>query len=163
MTLDFDPDLDLRLNRVIRAPRAKVWAAWTEQADLARWWLPAPMRCRVERLDVVPGGAFVTSMSEDGTTFSAHLDACFVAVEPGERLVFTNGLDSRWRPANPEPVAMTAEISFGDHPDGTDYRVVVRHADATSRAHHDQLGFADGWGTVTAQLAAVAEAGEGSR
>jgi uncharacterized protein YndB with AHSA1/START domain len=163
MTLDIDPDLDLRIDRVIRAPRTRVWQAWTSPADLARWWLPAPTRCRVDSLDVVPGGAFVTAMSDDGVTFSPHLDACFVVVEPGERLVFTNALDSRWRPADPAPVAMVAEVTLADHPDGTDYRVVVRHADAGSRKHHEQLGFADGWGTVTAQLAAFAEAKDGHR
>ena len=112
MTLDLDPDLDLRIDRVIRAPRARVWRAWTDPLDLARWWLPAPTQCRVEHLDVVPGGAFVTSMSEDGIAFGPHLDACFVVVEPGERIVFTNALDSRWRPTNPAPVAMTAEITL---------------------------------------------------
>jgi uncharacterized protein YndB with AHSA1/START domain len=161
--IDLDPDLDLRLDRVMHAPRARVWKAWTDADDLARWWLPAPMHCRVEHLDVVPGGAFVTSMSDDGTTFRPHLDACFVVVEPGERIVFTNALDSRWRPAHPAPVAMTAEITFSDHPRGMHYHVLVRHADAASRTHHEQLGFADGWGTVTAQLAALAEAEDGHR
>ena len=140
-----DPELDLRIDRVIRAPRARVWKAWTDPLDLARWWLPAPTLCRVDRLDVVPGGAFVTSMSDDGVTFSPHVDACFVVVEPRER------------------VAMTAEITLGEHPQGTEYRVVVRHADADSRKRHEQLGFADGWGTVTAQLAFVAEAQEERR
>ena len=163
MIVDLDPELDLQIDRVIRAPRARVWHAWTDRLDLARWWLPAPMQCRVEQLDVVSGGAFVTSMSDDGIAFIPHLDACFVVVEPGERIVFTNALDSRWRPANPAPVAMTAEITFGDHAQGTDYRIVVRHADAASRLHHERLGFADGWGTVTAQLAAVAETREGQR
>lgn len=161
--IDLDPDLDLRIDRVIHAPRARVWTAWTDPLDLARWWLPAPTHCRVDHLDVVPGGAFVTSMSDDGATFGPHLDACFVVVEPGERIVFTNALDSRLRPANPVPVAMTAEITFSDHAQGTHYHVLVRHADAGSRTHHEQLGFADGWGTVTAQLATIAEAEDGRR
>ena len=164
MMLDLDPDLDLRIDRVIRAPRTRVWKAWTDPLDLARWWLPAPTHCRVERLDVVPGGAFVTSMSDDGIAFGPHLDACFVVVEPGERIVFTNALDSRWRPAEPAPVAMTAEITFGDHPRG--HRLPRRRPARRCRARgpsHEQLGFADGWGTVTAQLAAVAEAQEGHR
>lgn len=54
---------------------------------------------------------------------------------------------------------MTAEIVLRDHPDGTDYRVVVRHGDPAARERHADLGFADGWGTVTAQLARVAESG----
>lgn len=157
-TLTPEADLDLRIERIMAAPPAAVWAAWTDPAKLARWWLPAPTTCRVDRLEVVPGGGFVTSMSDDGATFSPHLDACFLVVEEGRRIVFTNALDSRWRPTAPQPVAMTAEITLADHPDGTDYRVLVRHGDAASRARHEQLGFADGWGTVTAQLAAIAEA-----
>lgn len=154
-----NPDLDLSLGRVIRAPRKRVWDAWTDPASLAQWWIPAPLRCRVEELDVRAGGAFVTRMSEDGDIFVPHLDACFLVVEDFERIVFTNALDSAWRPANPQPVAMTAEIVLRDHPDGTDYRVVVRHGDPAARERHADLGFADGWGTVTAQLARVAEGG----
>ncbi|MBM7493210.1 hypothetical protein JOD64_004432 [Micromonospora luteifusca] len=44
-----------------------------------------------------------------------------------------------------------------DHPDGTDYRVIVRHGDPAARDLHEKIGFADGWGSVTAQLAGVAE------
>jgi uncharacterized protein YndB with AHSA1/START domain len=157
MDRGIDPELDLALERVLGAPRASVWDAWTDPASLAAWWLPAPTRCRVERLDTVPGGAFVTSMSDDGIEFVPHLDACFLAVEVGERIVFTNAVDSRWRPAMPEPVTMTAEIIMRDHPEGTDYRVIVRHRDPAARARHQQLGFLDGWGTVTDQLARLVE------
>ena len=71
--------------------------------------------------------------------------------------MFTNAVDSRWRPAMPEPVSMTAEIVMRDHPDGTDYRVLVRHGDPAARDRHEELGFFDGWGTVTDQLASLAE------
>jgi uncharacterized protein YndB with AHSA1/START domain len=138
-----------------------VWDAWTDPGSLAAWWLPAPMQCRVERLDTLPGGAFVTSMSEDGTEFAPHLDACFLTIEAGARIVFTNAVDSAWRPDAPEPVSMTAEIMSCDHPDGTDYRVVVRHGDPASRARHDELGFYDGWGAVTEQLARLVESRHG--
>ncbi len=159
---DIDPELDLTLERVIRGPRTSVWQAWTDPASLAEWWLPAPTRCRVERLEPVPGGAFVTSMSDDGIEFSPHLDACFLAVEVGERIAFTNAVDSRWRPATPEPVTMTAEIVMRDHPEGTDYRVIVRHRDPAARARHQQLGFLEGWGTVTEQLAGLVERQDGA-
>jgi uncharacterized protein YndB with AHSA1/START domain len=60
------PDLDLGLERTIRAPRATVWRAWTDPSWLEQWWVPAPSRCRVDRLDLRPGGAFVTRLSDDG-------------------------------------------------------------------------------------------------
>ncbi|WP_433062070.1 SRPBCC domain-containing protein [Dactylosporangium sp. CS-033363] len=158
-----NPDLDIALNRVIRAPRKSVWSAWTDPDRLAQWWVPAPARALVDRLDVRPGGAFVTQFSEDGTTFAPHLDACFLVVDEFERIVWTNALDSSWRPASPAPVPMTAEITLLDHPDGTDYRVIVRHGDPAARARHEELGFHDGWGLVTAQLAALAEESAGNR
>ncbi|WFE45479.1 SRPBCC domain-containing protein [Verrucosispora sp. WMMD1129] len=154
------PDLDLTVERVIRAPRVTVWKAWTDQSRLAKWWVPAPALCRVDRLDVRPGGGFVTRLSDDGGEFVPHMDATFLVVDEYERIVFTNAVDSAWRPASPVPVAMTAEVTFNDHPDGTDYRVVVRHGDPAARARHQELGFADGWGSVTAQLAGFAESEE---
>lgn len=153
-----NPELDLSLERVIRAPRAVVWRAWTDPARLEKWWIPAPTVARVDKLELRPGGAFVTSMSDDGAEFAPHIDGIFLAVEDGVRLVFTNALDSSWRPAVPQPVAMTAEITLADHPDGTAYRVLVRHADPSARDHHEAIGFLEGWGSVTGQLAALAEA-----
>ena len=153
-----NPDLDLTVERIIRAPRAAVWSAWTEPSRFEKWWLPAPTLCRVERLEVRPAGALVTSMSDDGEKFVPHLDAIFLVVDELERIVFTNAIDSAWRPTDPAPVPMTAEITLSDHPDGTDYRVTVRHGDPAARAHHAELGFAEGWGTTTAQLARLAEA-----
>lgn len=153
-----NPELDLALSRVLPAPRPVIWRAWTDPASLAQWWLPQPARCRVDRLEVRPGGGFVTRISEDGAEFVPHLDACFLAVEELERIVFTNAVDSGWRPTTPQPVAMTADITLHDHPAGTEYRVIVRHADPAARARHEELGFADGWGVVLDQLAAHARA-----
>ncbi|GAA3242003.1 SRPBCC family protein [Pseudonocardia petroleophila] len=152
-----NPDLDLTLQRVIRAPRDAVWSAWTDPSRLEQWWIPAPTVCRVERLEVRPGGAFVTQMSEDGQRFDPHMEAVFLVVDDGERIVFTNAIDSAWRPALPAPVPMTAEITLGEHPDGTDYRILVRHGNPADRARHAELGFAEGWGSVAGQLAAFVE------
>ncbi|GAA5065121.1 SRPBCC domain-containing protein [Nocardia callitridis] len=152
-----DSDYDLTLQRVIRASASDIWRAWTDPARLAQWWIPAPMVTRVDQLDVSPGGGFVTSMSEDGKEFVSHTDGVFLVVEKDRRLVFTNAVSSAWRPAAPEPVAMTAEIVLADHPDGTDYQVVVRHGTPAIRARHHDLGFFEGWGSVTAALANLAE------
>jgi uncharacterized protein YndB with AHSA1/START domain len=155
-----NPDLDLTLDRVIHAPRTEVWRAWTDPASFEQWWLPAPTQCRVERFEPRSGGALVTSMSDDGAAFTAHLDACFLVVDELTRIVFTNAIDSHWRPADASPVPMTAEITLSDHADGTDYRVLVRHGDPAARGRHEELGFEHGWGTVTRQLARLAERAE---
>jgi uncharacterized protein YndB with AHSA1/START domain len=152
-----DPERDLTVERIIRAPRATIWKAWTDPGRFARWWVPAPAVCRVERLEVRPGGAILTRFSEDGEQFAPHLDASFLVVEEPDLLVYTNAIDSNWRPAGPEPFLMTAEITLAEHPEGTDYRIVVRHGSPAARARHEELGFADGWGTVAGQLAKLVE------
>ena len=158
-TLTIDPELDLTLHRLIRAPRREVWRAWTEPSLLEQWWIPAPLLARVEVLDVSPGGGLVTAMSEDGRDYVPHMDCVFLLVEEGRRLVYTNAVTSSWRPARPQPVAMSAEISLDDHPDGTAYRIVVRHGDPADRARHEELGFLDGWGAVADALAKLVEDG----
>jgi uncharacterized protein YndB with AHSA1/START domain len=49
------PDLDLGLGRITRAPRERVWQAWTDSAKLARWWIPRPAVCPVQRLEARAG------------------------------------------------------------------------------------------------------------
>lgn len=152
------PDLDLSIERVIRAPRAAVWEAWTTPELFAQWWIPQPYLCRVESFRPHAGGGFVTTMSEDGATFAPHMNAAFLVVDDDERLVFTNAVDSTLRPANPMPVAVTGEVTLADHPDGTLYRIVARHGDPGARSRHDELGLLPGWTEVAAQLATLVEA-----
>ena len=157
MIASANPELDLTVTRIIKVPRAAVWNAWTVPASFEQWWVPAPARCKVLAMDLRPGGAMLTQISEDGGAFAPHMSACFLAIDPLERIVFTNALVAGWRPA--EDPLMTAIITFQDHPDGTAYAAHALHKNRADRDMHEEAGFHDGWGTVTAQLAALAERG----
>lgn len=152
----FNPELDLTISRLIKAPRAAIWSAWTTPAKFEKWWIPEPALCKVEAMELRPGGALVTLMSENGSAFAPHLDACFLALDPAERIVFTNALTAGWRPA--EQPFITAIITLKDHPDGTDYSAHVMHKSKADRNMHAEMGFYDGWGTVIGQLAKLLEA-----
>ena len=152
-----NPDLDLTLSRVIKAPRSVVWQAWSDPRRFEQWWVPEPAKCKVVEMALRPGGAFQTQISEDGGPFAPHLSACFLDIAEGERSVFTNALVGGWRPAA-QPF-MTAIITLADHPDGTNYVAQVLHKDNADRAMHEKMGFYDGWGTVVQQLARLVEAG----
>lgn len=155
MAPTFDPALDLTISRIIKAPRSTIWSAWTDPASFEQWWVPAPARCKVLEMNVRPGGALVTRISEDGGEFAPHMSACFLAADHLERIVVTNALTGGWRPA--EQPFMTAIVTLRDHPEGTDYTAHVMHKSNADRDMHQQLGFYDGWGTVAAQLAAFVE------
>jgi uncharacterized protein YndB with AHSA1/START domain len=158
MTRSMNPDRDLTISRVIEAPRSAIWEAWTDPASFEQWWIPAPLKCRVVEMDLRPGGSFVTQMSENGADYTPHLNACFLAVDDLERIVFTNALVGGWRPAEQHyPTAMTAIITLRDHPLGTDYVAQAIHKNEADRKTHKEMGFHDGWGTVAEQLARLVE------
>ncbi|MFD2855818.1 SRPBCC domain-containing protein [Seohaeicola zhoushanensis] len=57
-------DSTLTISRLIRAPRAVVWSAWSDPAHFAKWWLPEPLECKVVKMELRPGGGFETQMRE---------------------------------------------------------------------------------------------------
>ena len=150
-----NPDLDLTISRVIKAPRSVVWSAWTAPAKFEQWWVPAPAKCKVLEMELRPGGPLITQISENGGDFMPHLSGCFLEIVDGERIVFTNSLVGGWRPA--EDPFMTAIITLQDHPDGTDYLAHVMHKNNADRNMHEKMGFYDGWGGVVEQLARLVE------
>jgi uncharacterized protein YndB with AHSA1/START domain len=82
----------LRIARTFPAPRARVYRAWTDATDLARWYAPGDgMDLSIDALDVRVDGRFQA-------TFGMPGEAPFVEageyreVVPGERLVFDMSL-----------------------------------------------------------------------
>jgi len=149
-------ETELTISRLIKAPPSAVWDAWSDPAKLAQWWIPAPIECRVDTLDLHPGGGFVTRMREGGGDFQPHIDGCFLEVAPERKLVFTTVLTEGWQPAEPW-LALTAILSFQPQDGGTLYTARVLHKNPADSTKHVELGFHDGWGTVIGQLAALLE------
>jgi len=57
-------DRELRLTRLIDAPREKVYRAWTDAGLLKQWFAPLPYTTPVAELDVRPGGSAFIVMRE---------------------------------------------------------------------------------------------------
>ncbi|WP_324752525.1 SRPBCC family protein [Roseovarius sp. Pro17] len=61
------------LQRVIKAPRAAVWGAWTNPETLPQWWGPDGFSCVTKRIDLQAGGEWVFDMvGPDGKVFPNH-------------------------------------------------------------------------------------------
>jgi uncharacterized protein YndB with AHSA1/START domain len=150
------PDHDLVISRLLKAPRAALWRAWTEPERLKEWWCPKPWVTEVRAFELRPGGAFHTFMSgPDGGT--SDNPGCFLEIVPGERIVSTSMLLGGWRPATPW-MAMTAVITFADEAGGTRYTATAMHPDAPTRDKHAEMGFFEGWNLCIDQLEAYAQA-----
>jgi len=61
------------IDRVIDAPVAALWAAWTDPEALPQWWGPDGFSCRTHRIDLRAGGEWVFDMiGPDGTIYPNH-------------------------------------------------------------------------------------------
>ena len=159
-----DPDLDLKLERVVDVPRALVWRAWTEPEHMTKWFCPLPWKTTDAKVDLRPGGIFQTTMQgPDGPGFTNT--GCILQVVDQELLVWTGVLGPDFRPQAKEvfaavPFVMSAIIALEDVAGGgTKYTAIVRHGDLASRQAHEQMGFHAGWGKALDQLVEHAKAG----
>ncbi len=51
------------IERTVNASPARVWELWTTPDGISRWWAPDGFRTDVERLELVPGGELVYTMT----------------------------------------------------------------------------------------------------
>jgi uncharacterized protein YndB with AHSA1/START domain len=153
-------DHDLVLERVLDAPRALVWQAWTDPELMKKWWAPRPYRTPEIEIELRPGGKFYSRMTgPDG--FDSAGEGCVLEVVEGERIVWTSALLGGWRPAadiqDCGGFPFTAIVTLADTDDGkTRYRAVALHRNAADRETHATMGFQEGWGTCAEQLGEVA-------
>ena len=142
-------ELDLVLERRIAFPPDRIWRAYTDPERLKRWWVPRPWSLAEADLDVRPGGRFDTVMrGPDGEEHASR--GCFLEVRTDRLLVFTDAMTEGWRPAK-QPF-MTGRIEMTPDGDGTFYRAIALHADPETKTRHEEMGFAQGWGTALDQL-----------
>jgi uncharacterized protein YndB with AHSA1/START domain len=60
------PNPVFEMTRVFKAPRARVWQAWSEAEPLQHWWGPKGCTVEVVRFEFRPGGFFHYAMNFDG-------------------------------------------------------------------------------------------------
>jgi len=120
----------LTLVRRIKAPPAKIYAAWTEPAHMARWWGPDAGPVLSAEADPRPGGRFrVVFQTLDGEKHDCR--GVYREVEPGRKLVFT------WQWVSTPERESFVTIELRPIPEGTE--LTLTHAqfhDETVRDRH---------------------------
>lgn len=137
---------ELTIQRLFNAPRALVFAAWTEQQHLDRWQnAPQGFMVTVEKSDIRTGGSFRICMrSPEGTDH--WLQGEYREVVPPERLVFTH----IWLGADGKPGDETlVTITFTERNGKTE--LTLRQSGFKSK--EQSQGHAYGWTSTLDRLA----------
>jgi uncharacterized protein YndB with AHSA1/START domain len=134
----------LEISRVINAPRDRVYAAWTDPAQLRQWFGPENVQTRKLVADARVGGEFrwdlINSEGEEMT-----MRGEFRELHPGKKVVFT------WQWENDEVwenhiSVVTVELS--DRDGGTELRLI--HEQLPNEQSRD--GHNAGWNSALDKL-----------
>ena len=126
------PDRTMILQRLIRAPRSAVWAAWLNPETLPQWWGPEGFSCRTSRIDLRTGGEWLFDMiGPDGTVYPNH--HLYTEVRPEERITYT----LLWGENGPRHADALVRL---DEADGAT-RVTMRMVFATAAEYQEAKGF----------------------
>jgi uncharacterized protein YndB with AHSA1/START domain len=135
----------LVMTRIVDAPPALVFQAWTEPERIKHWWGPRGYTTVSCEMDLRPGGAWrVRSRSAKGVEVAER--GVFREIGVGERLVFTHA----WEDAEGKPGLETlVTLTFEDH----DGKTKLTLHQAVFDTVEDRDGHAEGWGESLDMLA----------
>src|SRR5262245_10724707 len=136
---------NLELTRTFEAPARAVFAAWTEEALVRRWWGPHGFTCHRADMQVRPGGSSIVGMRAPAEWGGVELlnSWTYEVVEPGRRLEFTlRFVDPSGTPIVPQsigiPPGVPAEVphtlTFRDLDGGRSEMTIVEAGYTSSAA-----------------------------
>lgn len=138
----------VRIERVIRAGAERIFAAWTDAAELQRWFAPEGFTVASAQVDATPGGSYCVVMrAPDGTQHTAM--GTYLRVEAPSLLTFT----WRWASSPQDEADTIVTIEFIPLGDAT--RLVLLHtgfADEAEKTNHE-----NGWTSCMLRLVTLTE------
>ena len=144
MTTKSSDKLSLEIKRFINASPDRVYAAWTDPAQLKEWWGPERVRTRNLIADARVGGKYRWDLTnpegEDMTVFGEYRE-----LVPGKKILFTWQWDDDDVWDNRTSI-VTVELS--DRDGGTQLRLT--HEQLPSEESRDRHN--EGWNSVLDRL-----------
>ncbi len=141
---------ELVLTRTLDAPRALVFEAWTDPAQLAQWWGPHGFTNPVCEADPRPGGKLYIEMRwPDGPSHPMYGE--FVEVVKPERLAFTSFLKDE---AGTVYLRLLNTVTFAEADGKTVLTVSARVVNAGPGSEEPLSGMDEGWSQSLERLAA---------
>ena len=138
----------ISIKRVIAAPRALVFRAFTDPAHLAQWWGPKGFTCPVCKIDPRPGGPIYIEM--EGMGMSHPMTGTVDEIVLNERLVFSTFVKD---PAGNALLESRATVNLRDEGKGTLLTLEARAKGFAEIARLMIAGMEEGWSQSLERLA----------
>ena len=136
----------LTIRKRLKAAPARVWAAWTQPAQLAAWFGPGVTRDSHAEIDLRVGGRFMARfVTEDGEKH--QVGGLYQEIVPERRLVFTWA----WH-TTPE---RESRVTVSLQPEGAGTLLTLLHEKFVDAKARD--GHARGWSHSLEKLVALVE------
>ena len=140
------PEATIRLEQSVAAPIEKVFAAWTNPEQMAKWWAPSDdFTTPIAEADPRVGGSYRVGMKHKDREQANVVSGQFCRVEAPNLLKFT------WAWEAPKADSHETQITLEFRPDGSSTNVTLTHdrfRDEVKRQEHTQ-----GWLGCLNQLA----------
>jgi uncharacterized protein YndB with AHSA1/START domain len=148
--IEGESDREIVIARLIDAPIARVWRAWTDPAEVVRWWGPHGFTTDADHREFKPGGVWRhTMIGPDGTRYPNT--ARFEEIVEHERIVYTNGGGKEGGPG----LHMRSTVTFTDRDGRTELTLRLVFDTAAMREHAvEEYGAIEGGKQTLARLAA---------
>jgi uncharacterized protein YndB with AHSA1/START domain len=139
------PGLKVTIERIINAPCALVFNAWTDPKQMVQWWSPEDVKCLSVVADLKIGGAYrIHMVADDGNHVAVGK---YLEIVPNKRLRFT----WEWEHyAMPESMVT---VEFEDL--GKTTRLTLTHAGLPDR--EDVPDHKSGWTSAIKKFARLME------
>ena len=81
------------LHRVVKAPPARVYKAFTDAAAMSKWISPRGFTCTVHSMDAKVGGSFRMSFANFDNGQGNSFGGTFLEMKPNEKLRYSDRFD----------------------------------------------------------------------
>lgn len=103
----------VRLHRVLRAPRERVYRAFLESEAMAKWLPPYGFTATVHQMDARVGGSFRMSFTNFGTGASHSFGGTYLELVPHDRIRYTDQFDDPNLPGEMQVTVSLREVTCG--------------------------------------------------
>jgi uncharacterized protein YndB with AHSA1/START domain len=142
------PTGTVRLHRVLKAGRERVYRAFLDPAAMAKWLPPYGFTCTVHRLDARVGGTYRMSFTNFGTGNGHSFGGEYLELVPHETIRYSDRFEDPNLSGSMETTVTLAEVACG-----TELRIVQ---EGLPEAFPVELCYL-GWQESLAQLAQLVE------